>query len=361
MLAARHWMIPLALAVFASPAMAAAPGVDQLDQADLQEAFSTLKSNYIRQDAFSYDEINRAALEGLLRRLQFGAELVPANRAPLEVESPLPRFHAEVLAARAGYIRFQTGGPEELSLLDEWLAKFQATPSIRTLILDLRVPQMQAPLDATGRILDRFVNPNTILFKVQRPKEDRPRLYVSQVTNVRWKGKLLVLLDSESSSSAELMAAVLRRERGAFLIGSPTRGLTVEYDEVPLNETVHLRFAVAEIVLADGFSLFRRGLQPHFPVQTELARKHKVYAASANTSQASLSSFVLDRARPRMNEAALVGKTDPELDYYVARSRGERTQFDQAPLQDEALQRALDLLTTLEFVLPAPEAEPPPS
>lgn len=335
---------------------AAGAGVDQLDQPALQEAFTALKSGYIRQDAFSYDEINRAALDGLLRRLQFGAELVPAERARVETESPAPQFHAETLSPGVGYLRFQTFGTEEAALLDGHLKEFEA--SARTLILDLRVRGEQRDLEAAARLLDRFVNPNTILFKVQRPKEDRPRLFVSQVTDVRWKGDLVLLIDPECSVSAELMAAVLSRERGAFLVGSPTLGRTVEFEEIPLTKAVHLRFAVAEIVLGDGTSLFGKGLQPHFPVRTDAARKRQVFAASAHTP---LKGFLLDRARPRMNEAALVQETDPELDYYVARSRGERTPYDQVPLQDETLQRALDLLTTLEFVKrqPAPEQAAP--
>lgn len=354
----------LALAFLASlpAATSGDPGVDQLDQSALQQAFRVLKSGYIRPDVFSYDEVNRAALDGLLRRLQFGAELVPADRKAPEVETPQPHFHAELLNPTTGYVRLQTYGPEELPMLDEWLGKFQSA-SAKTVILDLRVPQRQSDLDTAARILDRFVNPNTILFKMQKPKEDRPRLYVSQITDIRWKDGLVVLVDSECSSAAELIAAVLRHERGAFLVGSPTRGLTVEYDEVPLTKAVHLRFAVAEVVLADSTSLFRKGIQPHLVAKTELVKKHKIFAASTSSSKAPLTSFLLDRARPRMNEAALVRGTDPELDYYVARTRGERTQYDQLPLQDETLQRALDLLTTLEFVKGGPNtvpAGPPP-
>lgn len=356
----RFWMLASTLLAASLPLSAKNADVDQLDQAALQEAFQVLKSGYIRQDAFSYEEINRAALDGLLRRLQFGAELVPAQRATSEAESPQPRFHAEPLAAAVGYVRFQTFAQEELSLLDEWLGKFQSSGA-KTLILDLRMPGNGTAIETAARILDRFVNPNTILFKVQKPREDRPRLYVSQVTDVRWRGALVALIDSESSPAAELIAAVLSREQNAFLAGSPTPGQTVEYEEVPLSASVHLRFAVAEIVLGDGSSLFRKGLKPHFPVVTEPARKHRIFAASSLGPQATLTSFILDRARPRMNEAALVKAADPELDYYVARSRGDRTQFDQVPLQDETLQRTLDLLTTVDFMAaPPPPAAPAP-
>ena len=48
-----------------------------------------------------------------------------------------------------------------------------------------------------------------------------------------------------------------------------------------------------------------------------------------------------------MNEAALVHETDPELDYHLARARGEVTAFDRIQLMDHVLQRAVDMLLAM--------------
>jgi len=330
--------------------------VDELNQPALQEAFRVLKQHYIRPEAFSYEEINRAALDGLLRRLSYGAELVfpdsnseSEDQAKEEKNDPLD-FYADLINADIAYIRFASYTAPELPRLDEALQRFQSE-NARALILDLRVPAPDTDLETTARLLDRFVQPNRILFKVQRPQQDRPRLFVSQVTDVRWKAPLVVLIDSESCCAAELIAGVLRREKSAFLVGASTPGLTVEFDEVPLRDGVRLRFAVAEILLADDTSLFRSGLTPDFALESDLATKHKVFAASEHSP---LTDYLFDRARPRMNEAALVQETDPELDYHVARSKGELTVYDRPPLQDRTLQRAVDLLMTVHLVTAEP-------
>jgi hypothetical protein len=60
-----------------------------------------------------------------------------------------------------------------------------------------------------------------------------------------------------------------------------------------------------------------------------------------------LARHVFEQARPRLNEAALVHNTNPELEYHLARARGETTAYDSLPLVDKVLQRAVDLIVTL--------------
>ena len=87
-------LLPVALATAtAEPeppeaAPAAPPEADPLDtigMAGLQEAFRILRSKYIQKEDLTPLEINRAALQGVVDRLEFGADLVSG---PL----PDPRF-----------------------------------------------------------------------------------------------------------------------------------------------------------------------------------------------------------------------------------------------------------------------------
>ena len=50
--------------------------VDNLSQASLQESLSLVANGYIKRDTMTYLELNRAALQGLLERLDFGAMLL---------------------------------------------------------------------------------------------------------------------------------------------------------------------------------------------------------------------------------------------------------------------------------------------
>ncbi len=50
---------------------------------------------------------------------------------------------------------------------------------------------------------------------------------------------------------------------------------------------------------------------------------------------------------------------NPELDYHLAKSLGQTTPYDRVPLQDRALQTALEGLLAIEFLV-LPEMAPPP-
>jgi len=156
-----------------------------------------------------------------------------------------------------------------------------------------------------------------------------------------------VLIDGETGKVGEIIAAVLRDTTGSLVIGENTIGMTVEYRDVPLAEDRILRYAVAEVVLPDDSSLFQKGVAPDVVTVVPSKVKQAIFKAS---EEESLSGYVFDRGRPRMNEAALVAGTDPELDYYVDRSRGRETQWDKPILRDRALRQAVDLLTAADFL-----------
>src|SRR5690606_33608071 len=118
------------------------------------------------------------------------------------------------------------------------------------------------------------------LFKITRPGENRPTLFLAESASQRWKKDVLILIDRETGNVGEIIAAVLRRETGALVIGEPTLGLTVEFRDVPLGADRFLRYAVAEVLLADDTSLFKKGVEPDLPGVTETSKKHAIFTAT---------------------------------------------------------------------------------
>ncbi len=320
--------------------------VDTLDQAALQEAFRLLTKDYIQEEDLDPLEINRAALQGLLERLDFGAMLL-TEQSRAERDSPFAFHHAR-LHESVGYVRFGRYTEEEVGKFDAVLQEFQAEAAISHLILDLRSPQAQAEFSIAGRILSRFRPPNELLFKIRRPGNDRPTLFVSTPEAVSCRLQLVLLVDEETGNVGEIIAAVLKRETGCLVIGGQTPGLAVEYRDVPLGEDRILRYAIAEVVLEDDSSIFRSGIAPDLATPTEAKTKHELYRAVDGGKP--LVEFLFQKQRPRMNEAALVAGTDPEIDYYLLLSQNKPTPWDSPPPQDRALQQAVDLLDTARFL-----------
>lgn len=79
--------------------------------------------------------------------------------------------------------------------------------------------------------------------------------------------------------------------------------------------------------------------------------KYDIYSAIDKGTP--LNDFLFQKQRPRMNEAALVSGTDPEIDYYLLLSQDKPTPWDRPPLQDRSLQQAVDLLETTHFLEPS--------
>jgi hypothetical protein len=334
--------------VTASPSLTSslAPLVDTLDQAALQEAFRLLTSDYIQEKDLDPLEVNRAALQGLLERLDFGAMLL-TEKTRAESDSPFGFHHARAHDALA-YMRFGRYTEEEIAEFDAALEAYQAEKAITHLVLDLRSPQAQAEFSIASRILSRFRPPNELLFKIRRPGNDRPTLFVSTPEAESCRLETILLVDRETGNVGEIIAAVLKRQSGCLIIGEKTPGLAVEYRDVPLGEDRILRYAIAEVVLEDDSSIFRTGIQPDLLTPTPIKIKTDLFRAVDGGKP--LADFLVQKERPRMNEAALVAGTDPEIDYYLLLSQNKPTPWDRPPLQDRALQQAVDLLDTTRFL-----------
>ncbi len=320
--------------------------IDTLDQSALQEAFRLLTKDYIHGNKLDAEEINRAALQGMLSRLDFGAMLL-TEKTRSERDSPFD-FHHTKINREISYLRFGRYKESEIEKLDSALREFNEDKDLTHLILDLRSPQAQAEFSIAAQILSRFQSPNELLFKIRRPGNDRPSLFISSAAPSTWRRSLILLVDGETGNVGEIIAAVLKRETGCLIIGERTQGLAVEYRDVPVGEDRILRYAIAEVVLEDDSSIFREGVEPDLVAATVPKTKYDIYSAVAKGTP--LRDFLFQKQRPRMNEAALVAGTDPEIEYYLLLSQNKATPWDRPPLQDKSLQQAVDLLDASRFL-----------
>lgn len=326
----------------AETADAAPKPVDEISQAGIQSAFQVLRSGYIRRDDLTFDELNRGALEGLLGRLDFGAELVRQN-GPLR--SPEGGLHSELIAPGIAYLRPQTYAEAEVSLMLKTLGEFTASKS-RALILDLRSPALPGDFEAAAAVLDFFVPRGELLFKLKQMSRGEPELFISK-TDAAWPSPVVLLIDRDTNNIGEAVAAVLKDRRRAVLVGAPTRGATVLYETVPVDDKWSLRFAHAEMVLPDGGAIFRHGVQPHFRVHLDASAKQAIFRDSMGGS---IKSHVFDEARLRYNEAALVARKNPELEDFIRRSSGRVNVAERPAVRDFVLQRAVDMLEATDFL-----------
>jgi Peptidase family S41 len=327
-----------------SPSPSASPTteelVNSLSPADLQAVISLLKSNFTNPDALTDTELNRATVEGLTTRMPRGVILLPGkDYAPAETPSLL---YSEIIGGTVGYIRIGTLNAANLEALDKNLANFTAK-KVNALVLDFRASQTMSDLALAAEFAKRFCPKSKTLFTLRKPAGHQDHVFSSD-RDPSFRGLVMLLADGDTVGAAEAVAAALRFYNKALLIGQPTAGRATEYSDLLLPGGKVLRVAVAEIVSPEGRSLFPEGIKPDLPVAMSMADKRQIFQSSIERG---MGPFVYEAGRPHMSEAALLAGTNPEVEAAEAAQRRGRTP-EKPPPHDPVLQRALDVVTSLE-------------
>jgi hypothetical protein len=328
-----------------TPSPSATPTVEELvsslGPADLQAFITLLKANYTDPDAITDTELSRATVEGLLVRLPRGITLLTAKES---VPAAAPgAFYSELITGRTGYVRLGTLNNANLQALDKALSGF-AGKKVNDLIVDLRASAATNDLSLAAEFAKRFCPRGKPIFTLRKPAGRQDRVFSSD-REPAFRGLIMVLADSETAGAAEAIAAALRFYNKALVIGQPTAGRAAEYSDLPLPGGKVVRLAAAEMISPEGRSLFPEGLKPDLPVEMSLSEKRQIFQSSGEKG---MGPFIYETGRPHMSEAALLAGTNPELEAAEAAQQRRGRPPEKPPPHDPVLQRALDVVTSLE-------------
>src|SRR5438034_8097351 len=316
--------------------------VNSLGPTDLQAVITLLKSNFTNPDAITDTELNRATVEGLIVRLPRGVVLLP-NKESVPMEAP-SAFYSEVLGGHIGYLRLGSLNSANLQAMDKSLSNF-AGKKVNALIVDLRSSQGTNDLATATEFAKRFCPKGKPIFTLRKPAARQDRVFISD-RDPSFHGLVMVLADGDTAGSAEALAAALRLYDKALVIGQPTAGRAAEYSDLSLPGGKILRVAVAEMVSLEGRSLFPDGVKPDLPVEMRMADKRQIFQLSVEKG---MGPFVYETGRPHMNEATLLAGTNPEVEAAEAAQQRRGRPSEKVPAHDPVLQRALDVVTSLEI------------
>jgi C-terminal processing protease CtpA/Prc len=134
----------------------------------------------------------------------------------------------------------------------------------KTLILDLR-GNPGGEIDALKEMVSHLLDHDVTIATLVGRKPEKPMVAKGRGS---FKGKLIVLVDSESASSAELLARVVQLEKRGIVIGDRTAGAVMQakvHDEsVGADRVTMYGFEIsnAALIMADGKSLEKVGVTP---------------------------------------------------------------------------------------------------
>jgi hypothetical protein len=326
--------------------MTSREAADGLDESELKSVVETLRSAYVRPSELEETALARARVQGLLERLGNGARVLAAPVSSAVEQQP---FKSSVLPNEVAYIRLGTLNFDAVATLDVTLSEFQKSPS--AVVLDLRATPANADFELAAEVCRRFCPRGRILFTVKRTRANDEEVLTSRM-EPKWRGTIVVLVDSDTAGSAEVIAAVLRTHVGAYVVGQQTKGEAAQFEEVALAKGRILKIAVGEVTLPDATPVFPGGLRPDLVVDVPQETTDKVLFAALHEKE--FTRFFEEKERPRMNEAALVAGTNPEMDAaQEAQKKKTAGRVESPAVRDIALQRALDFLTAVRVSEPA--------
>jgi C-terminal processing protease CtpA/Prc len=159
----------------------------------------------------------------------------------------------------------------------------------KALVLDLRGNPGGAE-ETLKTLLGYFVGSNVKIGDAKRRKETKPILVKGR--DDQFKGKLVVLIDSQSASSSELFARVVQLEKAGTVIGDRSQGAVMRargYNfQMGADIVVFYGASItdADLVMTDGKSLERSGVTPDellLPTAADLAAKRDPVLSRAAT------------------------------------------------------------------------------
>jgi C-terminal processing protease CtpA/Prc len=265
------------------------------------------------------------------------------NRESAPMEAP-SAFYSEVLGGHIGYLRLGSLNSANLQAMDKSLTNF-AGKKVDALVVDLRASPETNDFATAAEFAKRFCPKGKALFTLRKPVARQDRAFNSD-RDPAFQGLIMVLADGETAGAGEALAAALRFYGRALVIGQPTAGRAVEYSDLSLPSGKILRLAAAEMVSPEGRSLFPDGVKPDLPVDMPTAEKRQIFQLSGEKG---MGPFVYETGHPHMNEAALLAGTNPEVEALEAVQQRRGRAPEKPPAHDRVLQRALDVVTSLEI------------
>jgi len=180
---------------------------------------------------------------------------------------------------------------------------------------------------------------------------------------------LLLLVNAQTRGSAEVLVGALRTQDRGIVIGGPTAGLPVAWQDLPLTDGRVLQLATAKITFPKGGALFPDGLIPDILVKMDAqAEREVVFNVASNVTltaslQPQLNKHHLTEAtlvkvfRGESIEMPSLSLTNPQAGPTNALTlTGESAVAEPAPpattlARDVVLQRAVDILKGIRVLL----------
>jgi hypothetical protein len=318
---------------------------------DFQELRELIRSHLAGE---SDADLNRDAVLGLLHQLHAKVSLVGSKTTPAAISESQVLAKSAVYDGPVAYLRVGRVGTGLAGKITAALKDLGATNHLKGIVLDLRF--------ADGRDYAEAAAVADLFFSKERPLLDWGNGMVSSTAKDNTVTlPITILVNQQTAAAAEALAAVLREDDRAIVLGATTAGEASMSQEYPLKNGQFLRIATSAIKLSDGETL--SAVTPDIQVtvkpedeQAYFSDPYKELTPSINYipsiigdagTTATNGTNKVARARP-LNEAELMRerreRPGVEVDDLPLSTPASQAEIEKPVIRDPVLGRALDLI-----------------
>ncbi len=234
----------------------------QADQQKVEQAYQNRKKTLEKQAS----PAARKELEKVDQAYQTLAD--QENRQRYDQAGVNPTMDWHLVNPEIFYLHIKKFSPTTIQELQEVTKKVDQGDKLDSLILDLR-NNVGGAIDGLPYFLGPFIGPNQYAYQfIQQGDVTDYKTKTGWLPSLERYKKVVILINNQTQSSAEVMASVLKKYNVGVLIGTPSKGWGTIEKVFPLdnqlnNEEEYSLFLVHHLTLrADGQPIESNGVEP---------------------------------------------------------------------------------------------------
>lgn len=223
----------------------------------------------------AYKKLSAGASPEKLKQLTYARETLTKKdqKERYDKAGVEPTIFTRVPSPAVLYVQFKKFSPTSLEEFQKAFENYKENTELNALIFDLR-GNAGGAIDATAYFLGFFLGRGQYAFDFYHKGEYLPfKTQTDKMGSITRFKQVVVLIDQNSQSSSEMMAAALKKYHAGVLIGVPTKGWGTVERVFPLDNQISEKekysiFLVHSITLRDdNLPIEGRGVDPDINIK----------------------------------------------------------------------------------------------